>query len=104
MNRNFAVIHVNETLVEESVLIEIESPFGNMCTSPGQQKFLQLDGTSAENKTQHNQTKDYTWLTFVFFLEPWKHFCLVYLLPCSHSPYPGTPPVGSPACIDDSRI
>ena len=44
-----------------------------MRTFSGQQKFLQLGATSAENKTKHNPTKDYPLLPFVYFLEP-NHF------------------------------
>ena len=66
---------------------KIESHFGNMPTFSGQQKFLKLVATLAENETQHNQTKDYPWLPFVYLLEPCKNFCLVYFLPLFSFPF-----------------
>ena len=68
-------------------LLIIKSHFGNMCTFLGQQKFLELGAISAENKTQYHQTKDYPWLPFKYFLESWKPFCLVYVLPLFFFPF-----------------
>ena len=49
------VIHVNQALVEESVLIKNESHFGNMRTSSGKKSFF--NEVQFQQKIKHNIIK-----------------------------------------------